>query len=552
MKDLKVRFSSGHDTTVNYGTDILTILKDNGQLSGTEYPVTSALVNNELVSLSSRLKINAEVKPVFLNSATGARVYRKTLTALLSKVCSGLFPERRLIVGHSLSTGYVCYFDGMLSVDKKDFDAIRKRIQELIDENLKIAYEIMSYEDACTAFESNESKMLILKYRNESIIPVYRIRNWIDLAYEPLLPETGMLNKFELMPYGPGFILRYPHASSPDRIETFEDNHLLKSIYTEYKAWGKILNVTSAGKLNNLRDSSGVKDFIRVAESLHEKKLSQISDMIAAKGRDIRVVLIAGPSSSGKTTFTKKLAIHLKVLGYNPQLISLDDYYVNREETPRDEYGELDFEALEAIDIPQLNTDMLKLFDGEEVELPSFNFKTGLREYRGHKIRMESRNILLMEGIHGLNDKLTAKIRPEQKFKIYISALTQLNLDDNNRIATTDNRLIRRIVRDFQFRGYDALHTLGMWESVKRGEKKNIFPFQNNADAFFNSALDYELAVLKNLAVPVLKAVKPWDEAYAEASRLLLFLNNFTSIQPKYVPMTSILREFIGDSDFKY
>ena len=251
-----------------------------------------------------------------------------------------------------------------------------------------------------------------------------------------------------------------------------------------------------------------------------------------------------------KLRLQKNLAIHLKVLGFNPQLISLDDYYVDRELTPKDEFGEYDFEALEAIDVAQLNTDMLKLFDGEEVEIPSFNFKTGLREYRGHKIRMTNRTILLIEGIHGLNDRLTARIPRKQKFKIYISALTQLNLDDNNRIATTDNRLIRRIVRDYQFRGYNALKTLGMWDSVRRGEKKNIFPFQNNADAVFNSALDYELAVLKNQAVPVLKTVKPWHVEYAEAARLLSFLNNFITIRTKQVPMNSILREFIGDSDF--
>ena len=552
MRDLNVKFNDGSTVKVAYGSDILSILEENGQLDGTKHPVTSALVNNELQSLSSRLKINAEIKPVFLNSDTGARVYRKTLTALLSKVCSGMFPDRRLVVGHSLSTGYFCYFDGYISVSNEDIDAIRLKLKELVDENLKIIYENMSYEDACRTFEKNESKSLILKYRSESVVPVYRIRNWYDLAYEPLLPETGLLKSFELLPYEPGFILRFPHAVSPDKIKKFEDNHLLKSIYNEYKAWGKILNVTSAGKLNDLPYGKGVKDFIRVAEALHEKKLSQISDAIAERRKEVRVVLIAGPSSSGKTTFTKKLAIHLKVLGFNPQLISLDDYYVNRELTPRDESGNYDFEALEAIDISQLNTDLLKLFEGEEVELPSFNFKTGLREYKGHKIRMESRNILLIEGIHGLNDRLTEKIPADQKFKIYISALTQLNLDDNNRIATTDNRLIRRIVRDYQFRGYDALHTLAMWDSVKRGEKKNIFPFQDNADAVFNSALDYELAVLKNLAVPVLKAVKPWNEEYAEASRLLSFLNNFITIQPKYVPMNSILREFIGDSDFKY
>ncbi|MBI9109199.1 MAG: nucleoside kinase [Spirochaetales bacterium] len=552
MRDLKVKFSEGSNIEIKYGTDIQTILEKTGQLEKSSYPAAAALVNNELVSLNSRLKINAEVVPVFLDSNSGARVYRKTLTAVLSKVCSDLFPDRRLMVGHSLDTGYFCYFDGGLSVSAEDLKIIRSSILKVIKDNLKITYEYLSYEEACSFFESNTSKNLILKYRNEPIIPVYRIGEWVDIAYEPLLPATGILHHFDLLNYEPGFILRYPHAASPDRLEKFEDNSILKSIYTEYKAWGKILNIDCAGKLNRLTGDKEIKDFIRVAESLHEKKLSIIADHIAEKRENLRVVLIAGPSSSGKTTFTKKLAIHLKVLGFNPQLISLDDYYVQRDQTPKDENGDYNFEALEAIDIVQLNSDLLQLFDGQEVEIPSYNFKTGFREYKGHKIKMESRNILLIEGIHGLNDRLTEKIPAQQKFKIYISALTQLNLDDNNRIATTDNRLIRRMVRDHQFRGYSALKTLGMWASVKRGEKKNIFPFQNNADAVFNSALDYELAVLKNLAVPVLKTVKPWHEEYAEASRLMSFLNNLITIQTTNVPMNSILREFIGDSDFKY
>ena len=552
MKDLRVNHGKDSGINVNYGSDILSILRKTGQLEGTQYPAVAAKVNNNLVSLNSRLKMNADVYPVFLDSEAGARVYRKTLTAILSMVCSSLFPDKRLMVGHSLSTGYFCYFDGELGVSAGDLEKIRKGINSAIKQNLKISYEYFSYKEACDHFESNSSKMLILKYKNDSIIPVYHIGEWVDIAYEPLLPETGMLKNFDLLDYEPGFILRYPHAASPDRIPPFEDNPLLRSIYTEYKAWGKILNIDCAGKLNKLTGEKEVKDFIRVAESLHEKKLSLIADQIAERKDDLRAVLIAGPSSSGKTTFTKKLAIHLKVLGFNPQLISLDDYYVQRDQTPKDENGEYDFEALEAIDITQLNNDLLKLFAGEEVDIPTFNFKTGMREYRGHRIRMESRNILLIEGIHGLNDRLTERIPARQKFKIYISALTQLNLDDNNRIATTDNRLIRRIVRDYQFRGYSALKTLGMWASVRRGEKKNIFPFQNNADVAFNSALDYELPVLKNLALPVLKTVKPWNEEYAEAIRLMSFLDNLITIQAKHVPMNSILREFIGDSDFKY
>ena len=337
MKDLSVRLENGTETSVKYGTDILSILQDNGLLDSSSYPVTAALVNNELVSLSSRLKINAEVKPVFLNSNSGARVYRKTLTAVLAKVCCELFPDRRLIVGHSLSTGYVCYFDGFETLNAADIEEIQKQLKKVIEQNLRIAYEYLSYSEAVERFSENASKKLILKYRNDSIVPVYRIGDWVDISYEPLLPETGMLKRFEIMPYDPGFLLRFPHAASPDSIEKFEDNLLLRSIYYEYKAWGKILNVDSAGKLNSLSDGKNIKDFIRVAETLHEKKLSQISDLIAEKREKLRVVLIAGPSSSVKTTFTKKLAIHLKVLGFKPQLILLGDYYFNREHIPRDE-----------------------------------------------------------------------------------------------------------------------------------------------------------------------------------------------------------------------
>ncbi len=552
MKELNVILPDKSEIKAAAGTDFYTLLKEHEMLGSGDETVTAVLVNNELQSLASALITDSELTPVLIKSNSGARVYRKTLTALVSMVCEQLYPDKRLIVGHSLSTGYFCYFDNETQVTEKQLLDIEREMNRLIEQNLNIIPELMNYQVAEKLFSGNESKRLLLKYKNDAVLPVIRIGDWVDLSFEPLMPLTGMLTTFEIMSNQPGFVLRFPHAGAPGCIDTFEDNPLLRDIYTEYKAWGKILNVDSAGKLNSIAGTKDVQQFIWVAEALHEKKLSQIADQINEKREDLRVVLIAGPSSSGKTTFTKKLAIHLKVLGFNPLLISLDDYYVPREQTPRDENGDYDFEALEAIDIKLLNDDLLSLFAGKETEIPTFNFKTGEREYKDHKIQMEHRNILLIEGIHGLNDRLTERIPARQKFKIYISALTQLNIDDNNRIATTDNRLLRRIVRDSQFRGYDALKTLGMWGSVRRGEKKNIFPFQNNADAVFNSALDYELPVLKNLAIPVLKAVKPMNREYAEAVRLISFLDNFITIQPKYVPMNSILREFIGDSGFKY
>ena len=285
---------------------------------------------------------------------------------------------------------------------------------------------------------------------------------------------------------------------------------------------------------------------------MHNKKISEIADRIFERKDSVKTILIAGPSSSGKTTFTKKLSIQLRVHGFNPLTISLDDYFLPRDSTPKDEDGNFDFECLEAIDVPLLNEHLLRLFKGEEITIPLYDFVTGLRKNDGHRLKLEKRNILLIEGIHGLNDRLTHLIPSEQKYKIYVSALTQLNLDDRNRIPTTDNRLLRRIVRDHQFRGHNALTTLGMWQSVRKGENKNIFPFQNNADSAFNSALDYELAVLKGYAEPLLKSVKPYHQEYSEAVRLLSFLNNFLPLPEKYVPDQSILREFIGDSAFKY
>lgn len=327
---------------------------------------------------------------------------------------------------------------------------------------------------------------------------------------------------------------------------------MLFSIYREYKDWGKILNVRCVGHLNDLISNRNVRGFIQVAEALHDKKIAMIADKICEHRDEVKLVLIAGPSSSGKTTFAKKLAVQLQVLGRNPFPISLDDYFLPREHTPRDEEGNYDFESLQAIDIEFMNENLLRLMRGEEAVLPRFNFHTGQRQMGSSAQRLPVRAIIILEGIHGLNDELTPLIPREQKYKIYVSALTQLNLDDHNRISTTDNRLLRRIVRDSQFRGHSTFDTLCRWESVRRGENRNIFPFQNSADSAFNSALDYELSVLKVYAEPLLKSIKPAQEGFHEALRLLSFLNNFAPIPPNWVPEYSILREFTGESAFKY
>lgn len=550
MQKVSIRLQN-EQRLIDSGTRVYEILNE----IHTEYdtmPVVAARVNNELVSLSYKIEVNASIEPVAINSEDGSRIVRRSLCFLLAMVSQKLFPDRRLVISHSLGDAYFYYYDGIAEIDHKDIQKIETAMRNSGD--IPIVRKVISYEDAVALFDATNQTYtsLLLTFRNDPKIAIYSCGEYNELSYEPLVPSLGFLKTFEIMKYGPGFLLRYPEASDPFRMPEFKDNPMLFSIYQEYKAWGKILNVQSAGRLNELASSRAIQQFINVAEALHNKKIAEISDRIAERKESVKVVLIAGPSSSGKTTFAKKLAIQLQVLGFNPVPISLDDYFVERDRTPRDENGQYDFESIDAIDVRLLNENLLDLFSGKTVEIPEFDFKSGSRKPEGKKLNLDRRSIIILEGIHGLNDRLTPRIARDKKYKIYISALTQLNLDDRNRISTTDNRLLRRLVRDYQFRGHSALQTFEMWPSVRRGENKNIFPFQDNADSAFNSALDYELAVLKIFAEPLLRMVKPHDFCYNEAMRLLAFLQNFVPISPSYVPDQSILREFIGDSAFKY
>jgi len=394
---------------------------------------------------------------------------------------------------------------------------------------------------------------LLLEQRSSSRIKVNECQGYMDIYIQPLLERTGMLSSFELMPYQDGFLLRFPAMGKEKTLAPFIDEPHLYKIYDDYKKWGRIVGVRVVGELNLKIAERTILDYIRIAEAHQARKLADIAQQIYERRDSIKMVFIAGPSSSGKTTSAKRLAIELMVLGLKPIAVSLDDYYKRKDDVPKDEKGEPDLECLDALDVPFLNEQLVALYRGEEITLPVYDFKKGSRkETGGKKIKLENNNILILEGIHGLNEALTHSIERGTKFKVYISALTQLNLDDHNRIPTSDNRLLRRMVRDSQFRGMDAAGTLKMWPSVQSGERKYIFPFQASSDAAFNSALDYELSVLKYFADPLLRAVKPSRIEYAEASRLLSFLENFTPISPQYVPGTSILREFIGDSEFKY
>ena len=520
----------------------------------TALPLVAVLVNNEVVQLQHGCAVNCSIAPVELGSRQGLAIYRRSLCFLLSMAALRIFPKRRLIIGHSLGQGYFYYFDGMDGVARDDLIRIDAEMRGLIARDLPIRSLSLSYQEAIAFFEKHHQPdtLLLLQHRNDPAVTVHSCDGFLDLFHGPLVPSTGLLSAFALRDCPPGFLLRYPPSDNPLHMGEYVENPVLFSIYREYKNWGKILRVGSVGRLDELIRDGGIQDFVQVAEALQDKKIAEIADRINALRDRVRVVLIAGPSSSGKTTFSKKLMIQLRVVGRNPVTISLDDFYKPHDRTPRDEEGNLDFEALDALDVELLNDTLVRLLRAEEAETPVFDFHAGARKPEGRKMRLPDRAILILEGIHGLNDALTPLVPSGSKHKIYVSALTQLNLDDHNRIATTDNRLVRRMVRDSQFRGHSALQTLRMWPSVRRGEDRNIFPFQNGADSAFNSALDYELAVLKVYADPLLASVKPDAPEYEEARMLLSFLSNFAPLHPRWVPATSILREFIGESAFKY
>ena len=517
-------------------------------------PLVAAVVNNEVLDLSRRVRICADVQPVYLASDPGVRCYRQSLCFLLALAVHRVCPDRRIVIGHSLGDSYFHYFDDDEPVTDELLSEIEAEMHRVVDARMPIRRILISYSDALDYFTSKgmTETASLLDHRNESRIAVHECGDFRDISHGPLVPHTGVIRYFAVRPLQPGFVLRYPSRRNPTTLREYRHSEQLFSIYQEYREWGTILGITSVGRLNHKVVDGSVSKFIRVNEALHEKKIADIAEEISARRETVRVVLIAGPSSSGKTTFTKRLAIQLEAQGMHPHLVSADDYFLRREDTPRNEDGSYDFESIRAIDVALLNEHLLRIFAGEEVQLPKFDFRSGTPTLTGELIRMDRRGILLIEGIHCLNDELTPRIDRESKFKVYISALTQVNLDDHNRISTTDNRLIRRMVRDHQFRGHSALDTLAMWPSVRNGERRNIFPFQDSADTAFNSALDYELGILKKHAEPLLRGVKPFHEVYDEAMRLLSFLSNFTNIHDKLVPDYSIVREFIGDSGFHY
>ncbi len=548
--DIIITFPNGKSVQTSAGitgTELLTHFAEDPK------DIYALRVNNEIYPLSHAIQVNAEVAPLLAKTKEGSEMYRRTLCFMLSSVVAKLFPKARLVIGHSLGYGFYYTLENFRELTADDIQAMKEAMRLLIIADKPILNTVISYKDAIALFEKQglvETRNQ-LKFLARPIISINTLDGFSNIYYAPLLQSTGQIKLFDIMAYDRGFLLQFPATDNPDQMPEFVDSPKLFNVYRHYKEWGKMMGVSSVAALNDMVYRRKTKDFINVTETQQNKYIAEIADQIKHHG-DTKVVLIAGPSSSGKTTSSKKLAIQLQVLGYNPHVISLDNYYVDRTKTPRDENGDYDYECLEALDVEQLNRNLVDLFAGKEVDLPNYDFREGKQYYLNKPIHMEKNDILVMEGIHGLNDKLTPLIAPEQKFKIYLSALTQLNLDDHNRISTSDNRLVRRIVRDSQFRGKSAADTIKMWPSVQRGERLHIFPFQNNADAMLNTALDYELAVLRVYAAPLLRCVTPFEPEYAEASRLLQFLNNFYTIPATYVPGQSIIREFIGGSEFKY
>ena len=548
---LSITFPSGKTEQVPFDTPISNLLQ---HFEPTNDEILAVRINNEICSLDSNVEINCKLEPVLKNTKDGANIYRRSLCLLLATAAHNLFPASHLLVGHSLGYGYYYTLDTGTPITQEQITSLENEMQRLVQNDLPVTTKTISYEDAIELFEElnlTETRKQ-LNYIAPQKIRINCIDNFSDMYFGPLVRSTGTLKVFSLMQYGEGFLLRFPRSSDHSKLTTFVDQPILFGIYKKYKQWGKQIGVTSAASLNELINNRKIEEFIDITETFQQKCIADIADQIAAS-KKVKVILIAGPSSSGKTTTSKKLALELRAIGYKPKVISLDCYYVGRDRNPKDENGNYDYECLEALDIPLLNQNLVDLFEGKEVIIPSYDFNEGVPYFEEkNKMKLDANDILIMEGIHGLNDKLTPLIPNELKFKIYLSALTQLNLDNHNRISTSDNRLIRRIVRDARFRGKSAATTISMWPSVHKGEELHIFPFQNNADAILNTALDYELAVLKIYAEPLLRCVNPTQPEYAEACHLLNFLNNFAPIPPTAVPSRSIIREFIGGSAFKY
>jgi Uridine kinase len=515
------------------------------------HTIVAGIITNTIRDLHYSLDVDCEVEPVDTSTEAGLRIYRRSVSFLLIKACRDLFPDRTLMIKHTLSNGLFCEFLGHATTDN-EIEQIQERMRAMVAQDLPIKKYLVENEEARRIFaeQKQDDKVKLLRYRDKEAAHVYELDGLVEYFYGYMVNRVGLLGRFKLLYLSPGMILRTPEVDDIDLVKPYHEQKKLAMIHQEAKDWAEMLHVPHLAALNEIITRGEIDDIIRVNEALHEKKIAYIADTICANP-SIRLVLISGPSSSGKTTFAQRLLIQLRVNGRRPVSISLDNYFVDRSRTPKDENGNYDFEALDALDIDLFNEHLTRLIDGEEVEIPVYNFKTGSSEKKGVFIKVPPGEPIIIEGIHGLNERLTWRIPLVNKFKIYISALTQLNVDYSNRIPTTDCRLIRRIIRDARTRGYSAQNTIKCWPSVRRGEERNIFTYQENADVMFNSSLVYELAALKLYVEPLLEAIGNEHPEHVEASRLLRFLSYFRVIPPDNIPPNSILREFIGGSWFE-
>ena len=539
---------------VEMGTSLLE-LATKLDLEG-KYPPLAAYVNNKLKELNYLVYTPAKVEFFDLTNLAGFRVYQRSMIFIMQAVASKLYPTQKFHARHAIGDSIYCEVEGKTEFSTEECQALYNAAQSIVEQNLPIIREKRPTEEVIAEFAKRgfDDKVALLQTRQRLYSTIQRLGDEVGYFFGALVPSTGYIDRFEIRPYHNGFYISIPSRTAPDTIAPPPNLQKMFSIFDGYSEWVEIMGVATVGKLNKRIEQGDTSEMIQIAEALHEKRLSRIADTIAQANRErgLRLVLISGPSSSGKTTTSKRLGVQLRVLGLHPVLISTDDYFVNREDTPRDENGDYDFEALEAIDLARLNQDLGRLMAGESVEIPRFDFISGTRKWHDNPLQLDDRSILIMEGIHSLNPRLTPSIPDTAKFRIYASCFTSVAMDNTSRIHTTDNRLLRRMIRDNATRGMNAADTIARWPSVRRGEERNIFPYQEEADVMFNSSLFYEISVLKPYAEPLLREIPNTRPEYATAQGMLKFLDNFHPIVTDEIPPTSVLREFVGGSAFKY
>ena len=539
---------------VEMGTSLLSLLQDL-EISA-PYPLLAAYVNNRLKELNYRIYTPISIHFIDITHFEGHRVYQRTVTFLLQRAMKELYPDNPFHVRHSLGSGVYCEAVGKQSFSYAECQALEEAVKRVAAEDITIQRRKEPSAEIIEKFEAAgyPDKATLLRSRPRLYSNVYYMGQTVGYFFGPLAPSSGYVNSFSICPYSEGFVVTLPDRTDPTKVGRVPNAEKMGGLFHQFHEWMDIVGVPTVGELNSRILQGDTSELIKIAEAVHGRQFSNIADKIynAHRERGVKVVLISGPSSSGKTTSAKRIGIQLRVLGLHPVLISLDDYFVNREDTPKDENGDYDYEALEALDLARLNDDLARLIAGESVEIPRYDFITGTRQWHEHPLQLTERSVLIMEGIHGLNPKLTPAIPDDRKFKIYLSCFTSVAMDNITRIHTTDNRLLRRITRDYRTRGNNAYDTIARWQSVRRGEDKHIFPYQENADVMVNTSLFYELGVIRPIVEPILREIPDTVPEFGEADRLLNFLDNFVPIKQDEIPLDSVLREFVGGSTFTY